>query len=77
MKNKEEDLKKSMYKAVLRNIRSKNKKKAQAVVADILDPNYIAEVDKDMISPSKTAVLDKSEKGLVKLKRFIENRKSK
>lgn len=70
---------KSMYKMVLKNIK-KNKKATNKVVQDILDENYIAEVDPDEIPGEKTKVLYKSnymksdEKGLGKLKKFLNKK---
>ena len=70
---------KSMYKMVLKSIKS-GKKTTDKVIDDILDPNYIAEVDPDEIPEEKTNVLykyncAKSEKNsLKKLKIFLDKR---
>jgi len=65
------DLVKSVYKSVLNSM--KQKKDAQKVVEDILDPNYTAEVDPDSIPPKKDAVLykgkDQCPKEAVKVKK--------
>lgn len=75
------DLKKALYKAVLKSIKSGKKNTAAEIVRDVLDPNFIAEVDPDKIPTSqKENVVNKSksaklqEKGVVKLKRFMKKK---
>lgn len=75
------DLKKALYKAVLKAIRNGKKPITQEIIRDILDPNYTAEVDPDKISPSeKENIVNKSksmktqEKGVSKLKKFIKKK---
>ncbi len=61
-----EELRKSLYKMVKKTLNSgqkrKNKAKAKAIVADILDPNYIAEINPNAIPEDKTSVTNKAEK---------------
>lgn len=65
------ELKKSLYKMVKKALNSKDsyKEEAQAVVEDVLDPNYRADVNPSKIPSSKDGVLWKS-KGVKKLKKF-------
>lgn len=71
-----EDLIKSIYKAVWKSIsqHKKNKKDTQEIIQDILDPNYVAEVNPKDIPPSKSGVLYKKnkEKGVKKLKKYLK-----
>ena len=86
--NKEEiatELSKSMYKAVKKALNRK-KKDTQLIVEDVLDPNYMAEVDPDEVPDSKNSVIIKNNthkllksdknlsKGIDKLKVFLENK---
>ena len=58
-----EKLRKSLYKMVKKSIDSKkNRNKAKQIVADVLDPNYIAEVNPKDVPEDKTSVAWKSEK---------------
>ena len=41
------ELRKSIYKSILKGIRSKQKEITDKVVEDILDPNDVAQVDPD------------------------------
>ena len=72
-------LSKSMYKAVKKAINN-TRNDASKVVADILDPDYEAEVDPDEIpSNRKINVINKNESngkktGLDKLKAFLAQR---
>jgi len=85
--NKEEiaeKLSKSMYKAVKKALNNK-KDDAKKIVEDILDPNYVAEVDPDEVPSGKTSAINKKEKdkllkirkenGLYRLKLFLEKKK--
>lgn len=82
-----ENIAKSMYKACAKVFKSKGSRKtAEEVVQDVLDPNYVAEIDPDKIpTKKKTKVMwkskcakskDKKEKGVKKLKDFIDNKKA-
>lgn len=75
------DLKKALYKAILKSIKEGKKDLAAEIVRDVLDPNYVAEVDPDKVpSKEKTNVVNKSksakshEKGVIKLKRFVKKK---
>ena len=52
---------------------------AKEVVNDILDPNYVAEVDPDEVPPKRAKIMNKSkkEKGVKKLKSFKEKQDKK
>ena len=76
-----EQLKKSIYKTVLKALEKGPKSVASEVVRDVLDPNYSAEVDPDKIPASgKTSVVNKSKsaktqvKGVSKLKKFMKRK---
>ena len=76
-----ESLKKAIYKTILASLEKGPKSVAQAVVRDVLDPNYTAQVDPDNIPASgKTSVVNKSKsakslvKGVVKLKKFMKKK---
>ena len=79
-----EDLKKALYKSILKSLRDGKKGIAQEVVRDVLDGNYTPDVDPDKIpSSQKEGVVNKSkssesqEKGVSKLKQFIKKKKKK
>ena len=76
---------KAVYKAILKSLRSKKRKdQTDEIIDDILDPNYIAQVDPDELPNKKDKVLykkdDKSlksrEKGVTKLKRMCKKVKN-
>ena len=76
------DLKKALYKAILKSIKSGKKDVAQEIVRDILDPNYTTAVDPDKIpAPQKENIVNKSksaetqEKGVKKLKKFMKKKR--
>lgn len=76
-----ETLKKAIYKAVMKALEKGPKSVASAVVRDVLDPNYTAQIDPDKIPASgKTSVVNKAksaklqEKGVVKLKKFMNKK---
>lgn len=80
-KNEMKTLVKAIYKYIHKNIAAKNKKRqknTEKIVEDILDPNYIAEVDPDDIPSEKRSVLYKGkslkskEKGIKKLKKYMD-----
>jgi len=71
------DIKKSVYKSILKSLKQRNRDKTKAIIEDIADPNYKAQVDPDQIPPKKMNVVNKNEKGLYKLKVFLEKRKEK
>lgn len=72
---------KAIYKSVLKKIKKGKhfRDDAKEVVADILDENYVAQVDPDEIPTPKTSVVNKSkedkEKGVHKLKKFQKSKK--
>ena len=85
---------KAVYKSILKTYqRRKRKKESQDIVQDILDENYVAEVDPDEIPPVKNSVINKSvckicglegckcsksrEKGINKLKKMCKKIKDK
>ena len=79
-KNEMKSLVKAVYKSIYKSITmrdKKHKKDTKEIVSDILDPNYVAEVDPDEISNEKRAVLYKGksskseEKGVKKLKKYV------
>jgi hypothetical protein len=74
-------LAKSMYKAMLKTLRSKKQKTiTDKIVEDIADPNYVAQVDPDEVPSKKDKVLYKGksaksqEKGIKKLKTFLDKK---
>ncbi len=76
-----QDLKKAIYKSILKSLQHGKKDVAQEVVRDVLDPNYSAQVDPDKVpSSGKTGVVNKSksaksqEKGVSKLKKFMKKK---
>jgi hypothetical protein len=76
-----QSLKKAIYKAILKSLEKGPKNVAQAVVRDVLDGNYKAQIDPDNIPASgKTSVVNKSKsaksqvKGVVKLKKFMKKK---
>lgn len=76
-----EELKKSLYQAILKSIRDGKKPIAQEIVRDVLDPNYTAQVDPDKIpTAQKENIVNKSksaktqEKGVSKLKKFMKKK---
>lgn len=74
MKNTANILAKAMYKMMAKAI-EENKKD---VVEDVLDPNFIAEVDPDAVPEQSSKVLwkkDKKSTGVKKLKSFMKERK--
>ena len=85
MKHTEQEVEiiaKSIYKAVKKALGTAittdsqdkaRRKKGKNALEDLMDPNYIAEA-KDRTPPRRTAQMNKSEKGIVKLKNFIEKR---
>mgnify|MGYP003125855554 CR=1 FL=1 len=86
MKHTDEEIEiiaKSMYKAVKKALgtsisdRSKTKARAESgkdAVDDLMDPNFVAEA-KAKVPPKRTAQMNKSEKGVVKLRNFIKNKR--
>ena len=86
MKKKEEqfsteDMAKAIYKSVVKALKIKNKddkKDTDDIVRDIVDPNYVAQIDPDRLEQGKQKVLYKGksaklqEKGIKKLKNFVE-----
>ena len=75
------DLKKSLAKAVRKELAKRSKDTAQEVVRDILDENFTAQIDPDKVPASgKTNVMNKSksmkrqEKGVSKLKKFMHKK---
>lgn len=73
---------KSMYKAVKKALgtsissHSRDKARAQSgkdAVEDLMDPNFVAEA-KAKVPPKRTAQMNKSEKGINKLKSFIKSK---
>ena len=75
------DLKKALYKAILKSLKAGKKGIAEQIVRDVLDPNYVAEVDPDKIPASqKENIVNKSksvksqEKGVSKLRKFIKKK---
>lgn len=87
MEEAAEQIAKSIYKSILKSIRRRNAKHTSKVVQDILDPNYIAEVDPDEVPSKKDKVLYKNkkadkcmkikEKGTQKLQKFMKKKKKK
>ena len=76
-----QDLKKALYKAILKSLKSGKKDIAQEIVRDVLDGNYVAEVDPDKVPASqKENIVNKSksakthEKGVSKLKKFVKKK---
>ena len=76
-----QELRKAIYKTILASLEKGPKNVAQAVVRDVLDPNYTAQIDPDNIPASgKTSVVNKSKsaksqvKGIVKLKKFMKKK---
>ena len=76
-----QDLKKALYKAILKSMKAGKKPVAQEVIRDVLDPNYTAEVDPNKIPASQEEnIVNKSksaktqEKGVSKLKKFIKRK---
>jgi hypothetical protein len=76
-----QDLKKALYKAILKSIKSGKKPIAQEIIRDVLDPNYTAEVDPNKIpATQKENIVNKSksaktqEKGVSKLKKFMKKK---
>jgi len=79
-----QDLKKALYKAILKTLEKGGKNVAQEVVRDVLDGNYTAQVDPDKIPTSqKEGVVNKSksaelqDKGVSKLKKFMKKKAKK
>jgi predicted YcjX-like family ATPase len=75
------DLKKALYKAILKSLKNGKKDIAQEVVRDVLDNNYTAQVDPDKIpATQRENVVNKSksaetqEKGVFKLKKFMKKK---
>ena len=82
-----EIIEKSLYKAVHKTIKkalgtaisndSKDRARAKTgkeVVADVLDPNFVAE-SKAKVPPRKSSTMNKSEKGINKLRAFVKNKR--
>lgn len=60
----QKDMVKAIYKSILKNIKeSSYRSDAQAVVADILDPNSVAQVDPDKIPSKKANIMNKAKGG--------------
>ena len=83
----QKDMVKAIYKSILKNIKeSSYRSDAQAVVADILDPNSVAQVDPDKIPSKKANIMNKAKGDEKKrrqalasrahVKRMNENRKT-
>lgn len=75
------DLKKALYKAILKSIKSGKKDVAAEIVRDVLDPNYVAEVDPDKVPTNqrenivnKSKSVKSQEKGVAKLKKFMKKK---
>lgn len=78
----EQQIKKAIYKAILKSLKSAKKPIAEEIIRDILDPNYQAQVDPDKIPANqKENIVNKSkstklhEKGVEKLKKFIKKKR--
>ena len=76
-----QDLKKAIYKTILKSLEKGPKNVAEEIVRDVLDPNYTAEVDPDKVPASSRAnVVNKSksaktrDKGVYKLKKFMKKK---
>jgi len=75
-------IEKSIHKSVLKTIEKANPKTTtQEVVRDVLDRNYVAQVDPDKLpTRGKTNVINKAksselhEKGVKKLKKFLKKK---
>ena len=76
------DLKKALYKAVIKHLKDHGKKDiADEVIRDVLDPNYVAEIDPDKVpTGQKENIVNKSKgaksqnKGISKLKKFMKKK---
>lgn len=75
------DLKKALYKSILKSLKKGKKDVASEIIRDVLDPNYVAQVDPDKIPGSqKENIVNKSksaesqEKGVSKLKKFLKKK---
>lgn len=75
------ELKKAVYKAILKSLKEGKKTTVKEIVRDVLDPNYVAEVDPDKIPASQREnIVNKSksaklqEKGVSKLKKFMKKK---
>jgi len=56
-----EEIVKAVYKSVLKTYHDKKRtKEGQEIVRDILDPNYVPQVDPDAIPSSRSGVLNKN-----------------
>ena len=75
MSDKHSKVEKALYKQIHKAVISDKKRKTQTVVSDVIDDNYEAQVDPDMIPHEKANVMNKS-KGVKKLKKFMKNRKT-
>jgi hypothetical protein len=72
---------KAVYKSMVKSLKDKKtKENTQEIVEDVLDPNFVAEVDPDEIPSEKEKVMwkkdgksakSKSKKGIDKLKKFV------
>jgi len=72
------DLVKAIYKTIQKKMKNRHyKDDAQEIIRDVLDPNYVAEVDPDEVPAGKTNITMKSDKGVDKLKKFQKSKKSK
>lgn len=73
-----EELRKSLYKMVKKTMENmKAKVDAKEVVEDILDPNFVAEIEDEEVPEEKDNVLWKGKKKNKNLKKFIEKRQKK
>lgn len=82
MKNEEKNKKKydnshlakALYKVIMNKMKKGKhyKDDATEVIRDILDPNYVAQVDPDEIPPAKTRVTMKSEKNTMTVHEAVE-----
>jgi len=68
---------KSIYKAVLKKYKESSSytEEAQEVVADILDPNYEAEIDPNKIPPRRESVMNKNLSSVDRLRDFVNGKK--
>ena len=66
---------KSLYKMVKKALDSKVKEESQKIVQDIVDPNYVAEINPTEVPEAKQKVLwKKKDKGIEKLKKFKQGK---
>lgn len=57
-----EEIVKAVYKSVLKTFKDKRShKETQEIVRDVLDPNYVPQVDPDSIPSSRSGIVNKSD----------------